>query len=155
MFIILSRSYYDFIFKPDYYWHPFCKNGIMVDNFEKKLNILVIDPDEDFARDVKLYLDDSYHVQIRPTIDQFDYTIILNKIDVIIIAIDLIDNDFLNLIEQLRNNHTNIKIIIMYTYISSDKEIEQKMMSITDDMIAKPFDVALLKDKVDCLIISV
>jgi DNA-binding response OmpR family regulator len=121
----------------------------MADNFDKKLNILVIDPDEDFARDVQLFLEDSYYVDIRQTIDQLDYTIILNHTDIIIIAIDSVDENFIKLIEQIRNNHRKIKIIIMYTYISSEKEVEQKLMKYIDDLISKPFDVALLKTKVD------
>ena len=121
---------------------------------QKKLNVLVIDPDEDFARDVQMFLEDTYCVHTRQSIDQLDYTIILNHIDIIIIAIDSVNKDFLTLIEQLRTNHTNVKIIIMYTYISSDKEIEQKLIKYTDDMITKPFDVTLLKNKVDSLLIS-
>jgi len=125
----------------------------MNNNYQKKLNILVIDPDEDFARDVKLFLEDAYSVEIRSTLDQLDYTIILNQIDVIIIAIDSIDELYFQLIEQIRTNHVKIKIIVMYTYIATDKEIEHKLVKCTDDMITKPFDVILLKDKVDSLFI--
>lgn len=126
----------------------------MDDNFDKKLNVLVIDPDEDFARDVQLFLEDSYCVDTRQTIDQLDYTIILNRTDIIIIAIDSIDENFLKLIEHIHNNHRKIKIIIMYTYISAEKEVEQKLMKYIDDMISKPFDVTLLKTKVDSLLFS-
>jgi len=126
----------------------------MAEELNKKVNILVIDPDEDFARDMQMFLEDTYSVDIRQSIDHLDYTIILNKIDVIIMAIDSVNVNILKLIEQLRKNHKKIKIIIMYTYISSEKEIEQKLMKYTDDIITKPFDVTVLKNKVDSFWVS-
>ncbi len=135
-------------------WHLFCNKYVMDDNFDKILNVLVIDPDEDFARNVQLFLEDSYYVDTRQSTDQLDYTIILNRTDIIIIAVDSVDENFIKLIEQIHKNHRKIKIIIMYTYFSSEKGVEQKLMKYIDDMISKPFDVTLLKNKVDSLLLS-
>ncbi|MEJ2542918.1 MAG: response regulator [Calditrichaceae bacterium] len=121
---------------------------------ERKINVLVIDPDEEFAHDVKMFLEDTYCVNIKPTIDKLDYSNTLDHVNVIIIAIEFLSKDFINLIEQLRKKHENIKIISMYTYITSDKELEHKLIEYSDDIITKPFDVTLLKNKLDSFLIS-
>lgn len=118
----------------------------------RRNNILVIDPDEDFCRDVRLYLEENYEVNTRQGIEYIDYTIILKKVDLLIIEADYADKNLLQLLEELKRNHAKIKIILMYTYFSSDKLIEQALANDADDMIAKPFDVAILKNKVDQLL---
>ena len=120
----------------------------------KNIKILVIDPDEDFARDVQMFLEDTYCVTTRQIIDLLDYTIILNNIDVIILSVDSVDIAFITLLEKIRRNHSNIKIIIMYTYLSSDRAVEKKLIEFTDDIITKPFDVTILKNKVDSVLIA-
>lgn len=120
----------------------------------KNIKILVIDPDEDFARDVQMFLEDTYCVTTRQIIDLLDYTIILNNIDVIILSVDSVDKAFITLLEKIRRNHSNIKIIIMYTYLSSDRAVEKKLIEFTDDIITKPFDVTILKNKVDSVLIA-
>lgn len=120
----------------------------------KTIKILVIDPDEDFARDVQMFLEDTYCVTTRQIIDLLDYTIILNNIDVIILSVDSVDKAFITLLEKIRRNHSNIKIIIMYTYLSSDRAVEKKLIEFTDDIITKPFDVTILKNKVDSVLIA-
>jgi len=115
-------------------------------------NILVIDPDEDFCRDVRLYLEENYTVNTRQGIEYLDYTIIFKKIDLLIIEADYADTKLISLLKDLKLNHAKIKIILMYTYFASDKIIEQAVANDADDMITKPFDVALLKNKVDRLL---
>jgi DNA-binding response OmpR family regulator len=101
-----------------------------------------------------MFLEDTYCVNIKPTIDKLDYSNTLDHVNVIIIAIEFLSKDFINLIEQLRKKHENIKIISMYTYITSDKELEHKLIEYSDDIITKPFDVTLLKNKLDSFLIS-
>lgn len=132
-------------------WHLFCIEEHMILKDDKTIKILVIDPDEDFSNDVRLFLEDNYHVDTRQTIDHLDYTIILNKVDLIILAVDYPDNNLTSLLDQIRKNHNKIKIIIMYTYFPLDHNLEKSLVNHADDMITKPFDVALLKNKVDVL----
>ena len=119
-----------------------------------KKNILVIDPDEDFTRDVCLFLEENYNVITKQSIDYLDYTIVLKKIDLLILEAELADKNFLDLLAQLKQNHPRLKIMIMYTYFSSDPDIEHALAKDADDMISKPFDVAFLKSKVDTLLES-
>jgi len=119
---------------------------------EHKKNILVIDPDEEFTRDVRLFLEENYNVHTRQGIEYLDYTIVLQKIDLLVIEAEFADTDFIRLLDQLRQNHPRLKIIIMYTYFSADQNIEQALANDADDLISKPFDVALLKSKVDVLL---
>ncbi|MEJ2052962.1 MAG: response regulator [Calditrichaceae bacterium] len=118
---------------------------------EKIIKVLVIDPDEDFSRDVRLFLEDTYYVDTRQTIDQLDYIILLNKIDLIVMAVDYPDKNLISLLEQIRKNHKKLKIVIMYTYFSSGQDFEKSLVNYADDIITKPFDVALLKNKLDSL----
>jgi DNA-binding response OmpR family regulator len=117
-----------------------------------KKNILVIDADEEFSRDVRLYLEENYHVTTRQGLEFLDYTIILKKTDLLILEADYADRNLLKLIEQLKQNHPTIKILIMYTYFQSDTLIEKALVNDADDVIAKPFDVVMLKNKVDQLL---
>ena len=117
-----------------------------------KKNILVIDADEEFSRDVRLYLEENYHVTTRQGLEFLDYTIILKKTDLLILEADYADRNLLKLLEQLKQNHPAIKILIMYTYFQSDTLIEKALVNDADDVIAKPFDVVMLKNKVDQLL---
>lgn len=117
-----------------------------------KKNILVIDADEEFSRDVRLYLEENYHVTTRQGLEFLDYTIILKKTDLLILEADYADRNLLKLLEQLKQNHPTIKILIMYTYFQSDTLIEKALVNDADDVIAKPFDVVMLKNKVDQLL---
>ena len=121
----------------------------------KKKRILVIDPDHDFCKNVSLFLEENYYIDIRKGLDYIDHTIILKKIDLLIIEADFADKNLVDLLKRLKENHGNLKILIMYTYFPSDHEIERQIGKGADDMIAKPFDVYLLKKKVDKLLKSV
>lgn len=117
-----------------------------------KKNILVIDADEEFSRDVRLYLEENYHVTTRQDLEFLDYTIILKKTDLLILEADYADRNLLKMIEQIKQNHPTIKILIMYTYFRSDTLVEKALVRDADDVIAKPFDVVMLKNKVDQLL---
>jgi len=118
----------------------------------KKKSILVIDPDEEFCRSMRLYLEEDYLVTSRQSLDYIDYAIILNKIDLLIIEADLANEELIALISQIRKNHPAIKIIVMYIYLPSNKSIGKALVQDADDMIAKPFDVDILRMKVDALL---
>ncbi len=124
------------------------------DDTASKKNILVIDPDEDFSRNVRLFLEDNYRVIARQELEYIDYTIRLHRIDLLLIEAEYAGSDALSLINHLKASHRNLKIIIMYTYFSADKVTEKNLADCTDDMITKPFDVGLLKEKVDKLLQS-
>jgi DNA-binding NtrC family response regulator len=117
-------------------------------------NILVIDPDEDFCRNVRLFLEDNYRVISRQELEYIDYTISLNRIDLLLIEAEFAGADVLTLIKHLKAHHRELKIIIMYTYFSTDKSTERILAKNTDAMITKPFDVGLLKEKLDNLLQS-
>ncbi len=117
-----------------------------------KKNILVIDPDEDFCRNVRLYLEDNYNVRTRQGMEYIDYSIILYKIDLLLIEADFATKDSIKIISKLKQTHPKLKILVMYVYFPPDRSIEKALARDADDMIAKPFDVDLLKAKVDTLL---
>ena len=118
-----------------------------------KKNILVIDPDEEFCANVRLYLEDSYNIISRQELEYIDYTIGLNRIDLLLLEAEYAGPNVLTLIKHLKRNHRNLKIIIMYTYFSTDKNTEQILAKDTDGLINKPFDVGILKEKLDKLLL--
>jgi DNA-binding NtrC family response regulator len=125
---------------------------MMSTQLSKKKRILVIDPDEEFCRSIRLYLEEDYQVTTRQGFDYFDYSIILNKIDLLIMEADLADARLIHLIKQIRHNHPAIRIIIMYVYFPPDKTIEKALVEDADDIISKPFDVDILQQKVNSLL---
>ncbi|APF18829.1 hypothetical protein Calab_3198 [Caldithrix abyssi DSM 13497] len=115
-------------------------------------NLLVIDPDHEFCKNVGMYLEDSFNVYIRDNVEYLDYTIILNRIDLVIVNVDNADENLLKELFNLKQQHQNVKIILMYTFIPDKPEIRRQLKKIADALITKPFDVELLKIKIECLL---
>ena len=115
-------------------------------------NILVIDPDREFCKSVRLYLEESYNVFSRQGLDNIDYAILLKRIDLLLIDADYITENLSEVLSSIHSKHPNLKIIIIYTYFSSNKKEELTIAEEADDLLAKPFDVKVLKEKVDHLI---
>ena len=118
-----------------------------------KRNIFVVDPDKDFCESVRLYLEDSYNVNSRQGLEYVDYTILLKKIDLLLIDADYVSQNLIGVLSDVRKKHNNLKIIIMYTYFASNKKDEVLLAKAADDMIAKPFDVQILKEKLESLLL--
>ncbi len=121
-------------------------------NENRKKRILVVDPDEDFCRNVRLYLEESYDVSARQGLEYIDYAILLNRVDLLLIEADFANNELVRSLQRIQKEHAHLKIVIMYTYFPSDKKIEQGLAKVADAMIAKPFDVFQLKTKIDGLL---
>ncbi|WP_456443788.1 hypothetical protein [Caldithrix abyssi] len=115
-------------------------------------NLLVIDPDHEFCKNVGMYLEDSFNVYIRDNVEYLDYTIILNRIHLLIVNVDNADEKLLKELFNLKQQHQNVKIILMYTFIPDKPEIRRQLKKIADALITKPFDVELLKIKIECLL---
>lgn len=116
-------------------------------------NLLVIDPDKEFSENVRLFMEQDYHVDIRQSLEHMDRTIILRRIDLVVIDAEYITRELLPLLKDSRLNHPGLKIIIMYTYLPDDKNLERGLIELADDVIAKPFNVDVLKEKIDHLLL--
>jgi DNA-binding NtrC family response regulator len=123
-------------------------------NSEPHKNILVVDPDVEFSNNVRLFLEDNYRVISRQELEYIDYTISLNQIDLLLIEAEFAGQEVLRLITELKKNHKDLKIIIMYTCFTADRVTEKNLVKDSDDIITKPFDVDLLKEKVDNLLLK-
>lgn len=128
---------------------------IMKRQFKSKQNILVIDTDREFCKSVRLYLEENYNVHSGQGLDNIDDTILLKQINLLLIDADFANQNLASILAGIRQKHPQLKIVIMYTYFSSDKKEEFNIAETADGMIAKPFDVQLLKEKVDLLLKSV
>lgn len=119
---------------------------------DDKKRILVVDPDEDFCKSVRLYLEESYQVTSRQGLEYIDYTLLLKQTDILVIDADQADRNFSSRLAGIRANHPEIKIVVMYTYFSTNKQDEILLARTADDLIAKPFDVSTLRDKLENLL---
>ena len=117
-----------------------------------KHNVLVIDPDHEFCKNVGMFLEDSFNVYIRDGLEYLDYTIILDQIQLMLVNVDNADEAFLEELTNIKQNHPDVKILFMYTLMPEKAEIRFKIKKLADASIAKPFDVELLKIKMDCLL---
>ena len=115
-------------------------------------NILVIDPDHEFCKNVGLYLEDSFNVFIRSSIEYLDYTIFLNQVHLILVNVDSPAHFLLKELSSLKQKHPNVKVILMYTLWPEDSSIQKKLKQLADASIAKPFDVERLKIKIENLL---
>ncbi len=121
----------------------------MKSSLNAKKNILFVDPDKEFCKSVRLFLEENYAVTCRHGLEYIDYTILLKRIDLLVIDADFGGQKLAEVLAGLRHKHPLLKSIVMYTYFSSDKKEERIVSEEADDMIAKPFDVKVLKSKLD------
>ncbi len=119
---------------------------------EQKKNLLVIDPDPEFCRSVRLFLEECFRVYTRQGLTYIDYAIILNRIDLILVEADFGSDRLIPLINSLRLNHPAVKVVVMYTFFPIDRNDEQSLASLADGLISKPFDVSELKTKLEKLL---
>ena len=103
---------------------------------------------------MRLYLEENYAVFSRQGLEYLDYTIILKKINLLLIDAENNSPYLAQELSDIRRKHPDVRLIIMYTYFSTSKEEEMKLANVADQMLAKPFDVQILKGKVDILLES-
>ncbi len=117
-----------------------------------KKNVLVLDPDREFCKNVGMFLEDRFNVYIREDVESLDYTILLNQIQLMLVNVDNADAAFLEELSNIKKNHPDVKILFMYTLMPEKADIRQKIKKLADASIAKPFDVELLRIKMECLL---
>jgi DNA-binding response OmpR family regulator len=111
-------------------------------------NIMVVTPDKDFFNSVRLYLEDSYNIYDRRTLDKIEYTIMLRRIDILLIDVDTMPSGFVAAVWELRKKYPKLVIIVLYTYFAEQQD-EKQLAVVSNEMLAKPFDVKLLKKHLD------
>ncbi len=109
---------------------------------------MVVTPDKDFCRSVRLYLEESYTVYDRRTLDKIDYAVMLRRIDMLVIDVDSMSSGVGSVLYELRKKYPSLVIIILYTYFAQPQD-EKQLAVISNEMLAKPFDVKLLKKHLD------
>ncbi len=109
---------------------------------------MVVTPDKDFCNSVRLYLEDSYTVYDRRTLDKIDYAVMLRRIDMLLIDVDTMPAGFVSAVWELRKKYPKLVIIVLYTYFAEQQD-EKQLAVVSNEMLAKPFDVKLLKKHLD------
>ena len=109
---------------------------------------MVVTPDKEFCNSVRLYLEDSYTVYDRRSLDKIDYTVMLRRIDMLLIDVDTMPEGFVSTVWELRKKYPGLIIIVLYTYFAGQQD-EKQLAAVSNEMLAKPFDVKLLKKHLD------
>lgn len=120
----------------------------------KKKNILIIDSDREFCEDLRLFLQDRYNVNIRQSLKNVEPTIILRRIDLLVIDAEFAEEELIQFFETIRSKYPQLKIIIMYTVFPTDKISEHLLVRDSDAIINKPFHAEILREKIDALLSS-
>lgn len=118
-----------------------------------KKNILVIDRDKEFYKNVRLYLEESYNLIRRQGLEYVDYTILLKRIDLLLIDADYFQENLSTFMNTIRQRHPDLKIIVMYTFFAGDKKEELEIADEADALIPKPFDVRILEERINSLLL--
>ncbi len=118
----------------------------------KKKNILIIDPDRGFCEDLRLFLQDHYNVDIRQSLKNIEPTIILRRIDLLVIDAEYAEQELIKLFETIRTKYSHLKIIIMYTVFPTDKITERLLVRDSDAILNKPFRAEILREKMEALL---
>ncbi len=125
----------------------------MVNSRNTKKNILVIDPDREFCKSVCLYLEESYNLIRRQRLEHVDYTILLKRIDLLLIDADYFTDKLSRFLSSVHHKHPDLKIVVMYTFFAGDKKEELEIADEADALIAKPFDVRILEKRIEHLLL--
>ena len=116
--------------------------------------ILIGDDDQEVLDNLKFYLEDSMQVVTARSGRQAVEYMVTNMVDIILLDVEMpIMNGFITL-ERLRNLKNCINIPIIMVTGKNDKSTVIKFMSKgIDDYIIKPIDKALLKEKIETVLV--
>lgn len=112
-------------------------------------SILIYDNESELANNIKLFLEDSYNVHNVNNIKYLILDLNTHSFDYVLLDFDSINKYFNEIIDTIRNKSDNTKILLMYTIFKTEKYNEQEILSKVDDFIFKPFNVELLKHKLE------
>ena len=118
----------------------------------QKKDVVILDSDQDLAQSIKLYLEDSFRVHLVKNPTQLLRILKQTKCDYLISEVDFPKSKFQKVIKFVKNSHPEINIILMYTFFDGEGILEKTVLSKADDFIFKPFDVRILKSKLDQLV---
>ncbi len=121
---------------------------------KNKKQVLILEQDKDLADSIRIYLEENYIVHICAEPQKLLERIAYHPIDVLLTGIDFPLANLRNLLHQIKMTRPEIKIIVMYMFFDADRGTENLILNDADDYIAKPFDVGILKNKLDKLLFS-
>jgi len=125
-------------------WH-------MARESKKLKTVLILENDNDLANSIRLFLEDTYRVYIIQDASKLIQYLKKFKINLLVTDVDIPHPDFEKFLHFTKNNHPNLKIILMYMFLDEKEHKGKSILNKADDHIFKPFDADLLKKKLDRL----
>lgn len=114
-------------------------------------NILIVEDDKILNKGVSFALKkEGYNIISAYTKEEGEFYILNNKIDFLLLDINLPDGNGLDLCNEIRSK-VNFPIVF-FTANDTEEDMVKGFESGCDDYIAKPFSVALLKHKISSIL---
>ena len=118
---------------------------------KKRISVLILEEDGDLADSIRLYLEDSYRVYTVRDPEQLPGYISRYKINILITDIDISYPDIQSKLKKIKSDNPEVKILVMYMFFDEDEKKDNSLLNEVDDYIFKPFNVNVLKHKIDRL----
>jgi DNA-binding NtrC family response regulator len=113
--------------------------------------VLLLEKDNDLADSIRAFLEDSYRVFVTENPDELPVFISQYHIHVVITDVDALHPKLDKILKEIKSSDPQVKIILMYLFIDEDEISEKSIFLDADDIILKPFDVDVLRHKLDKL----
>jgi len=113
--------------------------------------VLLLENDIDLADSIRAFLEDSYRVFVTENPDEIPTYISRYRIHVVITDVDAHHPNLDKILKKIKSSEPQVKIILMYLFIDEDEISEKSVFLDADDIIIKPFDVDVLRHKLDKL----
>ncbi len=118
----------------------------------QKERLLIADADIDVGQSIYEFLKDDYDICFTSDGQQIYSLVEQKNIQLVITDIELPNIYIYQLLNQIKEYHPEIPIIIMYVYCDYTQEMEDYIRQMADAIFLKPFDLQELKKRIDLLL---
>jgi DNA-binding response OmpR family regulator len=113
--------------------------------------ILLLENDVDLADSICAFLEDSYRVYVIQDPSELSSYVSRYHINLIISDVDAHHPNLEKILRRIKTDDPQIKVLLMYLFMDEDEVSDKSIFQDADDIILKPFDVDVLRNKLDKL----
>ena len=129
----------------------FAAEFFMAANRSKK-RVIILGSDPELADSIRVYLEDAYKVYVVNDPSRIMRYISNFKVNLLLTDLDTSLPDIKRHLQEARDVNPNLKIMVMYMFIDEDNQLARSILDDVDDYIFKPFNVDVLRHKLDRLV---
>jgi DNA-binding response OmpR family regulator len=113
--------------------------------------IILLENDIDLADSICAFLEETYRVFVIQDPAELPSYITRYQINLIISDVDTHHPNLEKILKRIKTTDPRIKVLLMYLFIDEDEVSDKSIFKDADDIILKPFDVDVLRNKLDKL----